>query len=41
MAFMFESRWDFRPTRFALQSALRQPDYDACWANFAKADLPK
>jgi homogentisate 1,2-dioxygenase len=41
MAFMFESRWNFRTTSFALQSALRQPDYDACWANFAKADLPK
>ncbi|MGI4877404.1 MAG: homogentisate 1,2-dioxygenase, partial [Janthinobacterium lividum] len=39
MAFMVESCWPFRPTRFALDRA--QPDYDAAWAGFPKAVLPK
>lgn len=39
MAFMVESCWPYVPTRFALDRA--QPDYDACWADFPKADLPK
>ena len=38
MAFMVESCWPFRPTRFALDRA--QPDYDAAWADFPKAILP-
>jgi len=38
MAFMVESCWPFRPTRFALDRA--QPDYDAAWAGFPKAKLP-
>ncbi|MFW2853089.1 homogentisate 1,2-dioxygenase [Sphingomonas sp. TX0543] len=38
MAFMLESCWPYRPTRFALAHA--QPDYDACWADFPKATLP-
>lgn len=38
MAFMLESCWPYRPTRFALDHA--QPDYDACWADFPKARLP-
>ena len=38
MAFMLESCWPYRPTRFALDHA--QPDYDACWADFPKAQLP-
>ena len=39
MAFMVESCWPYRPTRFALDRA--QPDYDAAWADFPKAQLPK
>lgn len=40
MAFMFESRHVIRPTRFAAQSPLCQLDYDDCWADFKKAQLP-
>lgn len=36
LAFMFESRHVFRPTRAALQSPALQPDYDACWKDFTK-----
>ncbi|MCH4892851.1 homogentisate 1,2-dioxygenase [Sphingomonas sp. SFZ2018-12] len=39
MAFMVESRWPFRPTRFAAEIA--QSDYDAAWAGFPKAHLPE
>jgi homogentisate 1,2-dioxygenase len=39
MAFMVESCWPYKPTRFALDRA--QPDYDAAWADFPKAELPK
>ena len=39
MAFMVESCWPYLPTRFALDRA--QPDYDAAWADFPKAQLPK
>ena len=38
MAFMVESCWPYRPTPFALDRA--QPDYDAAWADFPKAELP-
>jgi len=38
MAFMLESCWPYRPTRFALERA--QPDYDQAWADFPKAKLP-
>ncbi len=31
MAFMFETRHVIRPTRFALESPLRQSDYSECW----------
>lgn len=41
LAFMFESRWVIRPTRFAMDTPLRQNDYDACWANFPKARLER
>lgn len=41
MAFMFESRHVIRPTRFAAQSPLCQPDYDDCWSDFQKAQLPR
>jgi homogentisate 1,2-dioxygenase len=39
MAFMVESCWPYKPTRFALDRA--QPDYDEAWADFPKAQLPK
>lgn len=31
MAFMFETRLVIQPTRYALESALRQRDYSRCW----------
>jgi homogentisate 1,2-dioxygenase len=34
MAFMFESRFVFRPTRFALDAPQLQGDYDSCWDGF-------
>jgi len=40
LAFMFESRWLITPTRFALETPLLQPDYDACWDGFTKAQSP-
>jgi homogentisate 1,2-dioxygenase len=40
MAFMVESRWVFRPTRFALDSAQLDEDYDEVWSGFPKAVLP-
>ena len=40
MAFMFESRWVIRPTKFALETSELQADYDACWTGFPKAKLP-
>jgi len=36
MAFMFETRRCIRPTRFALESGLLQPDYSACWQGLQK-----
>ncbi len=36
MAFMFESRWVIRPTRFAMETPLMQLDYDDCWTGFEK-----
>ena len=41
MAFMFESRWMIRPTRFALDTPLLQRDYDDCWSGFGKADVTR
>jgi homogentisate 1,2-dioxygenase len=38
MAFMVETCWPYRPTRYALDRA--QPDYDAAWKGFPKAKLP-
>ena len=38
MAFMVESCWPYRPSRFALDRA--QPDYDSAWEGFPKARLP-
>jgi homogentisate 1,2-dioxygenase len=40
MAFMFESRWVIRPTLWAAETPLAQLDYDSCWADFPKAELP-
>lgn len=40
LAFMFESRWVYRPTRFAIESPLLQHDYEDCWEGFPKAMLP-
>jgi homogentisate 1,2-dioxygenase len=40
MAFMFESRLPFTPTRWAMKTPLLQGDYDACWTGFGKAHLP-
>ena len=37
LAFMFESRWVFAPTRAALETPALQLNYDACWAGLAKA----
>ena len=34
LAFMFESRWILRPTRWALESPTLQRGYDACWSGF-------
>jgi homogentisate 1,2-dioxygenase len=39
LAFMVETCWPYRPTRFALDRA--QPDYDMAWAGFPKAKLPQ
>jgi len=36
LAFMFESRYVIRPTRFALESPSLQKDYRACWDGLAK-----
>ena len=38
LAFMVESCWPYRPTRYALDHA--QSDYDLAWAGFPKAKLP-
>jgi homogentisate 1,2-dioxygenase len=32
LAFMFESRWRFRPTRYAMQGGALDTQYAACWA---------
>lgn len=39
LAFMVETCWPYRPTRFALDRS--QPDYDEAWAGFPKAKLPE
>jgi len=41
LAFMFESRWVWRPTAFALACPQLQSDYDDCWKSFPKAKLPR
>lgn len=37
LAFMFESRYVFEPTAFALATPALQPDYDAAWHGFQSA----
>jgi homogentisate 1,2-dioxygenase len=34
LAFMFESRYVFRPTRFAMEAPQRQKNYDDVWGGF-------
>jgi homogentisate 1,2-dioxygenase len=36
LAFMWESRYVFRPTRFAMRAPELQQDYDAVWAGFKR-----
>ena len=36
LAFMWESRYVFRPTRFALSARELQKDYDAVWSSFKR-----
>ena len=36
LAFMFETRFVLRPTRFALETKALQPDYDSVWSGFEK-----
>ncbi|HYD38435.1 MAG TPA: homogentisate 1,2-dioxygenase [Allosphingosinicella sp.] len=36
LAFMVESCWPFRPTRFAMESEALQKDYDRAWGGFPK-----
>ncbi|RKH67051.1 homogentisate 1,2-dioxygenase [Corallococcus llansteffanensis] len=40
LAFMFETRWVIAPTRAAMESPQLQSDYDACWADLRKAQVP-
>jgi homogentisate 1,2-dioxygenase len=37
LAFMFESRWPFRPTAFAMQGGTLDTDYARCWAGLGAA----
>jgi homogentisate 1,2-dioxygenase len=41
LAFMVESCWPFRPTRFAMATEALQTDYDAAWGGFPKARPPR
>jgi homogentisate 1,2-dioxygenase len=41
LAFMVESCWPFRPTRFAMETEALQRDYDAAWGGFPKAEVPR
>ncbi|MEN7343168.1 MAG: homogentisate 1,2-dioxygenase [Pseudomonadota bacterium] len=40
MAFMFESRYLMRPTRFAMNAPELQLDYADCWQDLPRAKLP-
>ncbi|MEO8384556.1 MAG: homogentisate 1,2-dioxygenase [Betaproteobacteria bacterium] len=39
LAFMFESRYVFEPTEFAMSGGLLQTDYDSVWENFDSANI--
>ncbi len=39
LAFMFESRYVFEPTAYAMSGGLLQADYDKVWANFGSAKI--
>jgi homogentisate 1,2-dioxygenase len=41
LAIMFESRYLFEPTAYALNTPALDRDYDAAWSGFAKASLPR
>jgi homogentisate 1,2-dioxygenase len=41
LAFMFESRYLIRPTRFALETPALQRDYYTCWQGLAKNFKPE
>lgn len=41
LAFMFESRYVFQPTSYAMQTAALQTDYDRAWAGFSAARVPQ
>jgi homogentisate 1,2-dioxygenase len=40
LAFMFESRYIFEPTSYALNRAELDKEYDGVWAGFRKAKVP-
>jgi homogentisate 1,2-dioxygenase len=39
LAFMFESRYVFEPTQFAMATDALQRDYDSAWAGFSSASI--
>ena len=39
LAFMFESRWIFRPTAWAVETPAMQLDYDDVWTGFEKGKV--
>jgi homogentisate 1,2-dioxygenase len=41
LAFMFESRYVFEPTAFAMSTPALQPDYDAAWNGFDSAKVAR
>jgi homogentisate 1,2-dioxygenase len=41
LAFMFETRLVIRPTKFALESKILQPDYYRCWQELKKHFKPR
>jgi len=40
LAFMWESRYVFRPTKFALTAPQLQKDYDEVWNGFKRSFKP-
>jgi homogentisate 1,2-dioxygenase len=39
LAFMFETRYPFAPTRFAMETPARDAAYDAAWSDFGEAPM--